>query len=385
MLYCFDKDLPWDYSKKEMEIANLLGICVLYDRKINEFIDFNDNIVDITGQPVLMRTGVEQGRALIEEITKHGGIPIISVKDADMVEAWPKYVSIRRGMEVLRGSELIDPEFISVIEKRFGQEIFLKTLKKNFNGVIPVKYLKDKDCAFYKAIMHHLEDEFIVSEKIDILEDEHGKKEYRCFVVGGEVYNISRMTTTGFHKIDKSILERLESLAQTLKGYFPDTYCVDLCEYTIGGDVYIDVVEFNPIYAAGPYLYNSCITKSKDLLHDDIKGIASEFMESIGECSMDEEYINDRPNLYDIKGGFSNDLQGICLHGSRGGWAHGIKLTVEDFGTHEPLFNLENAVPLTDDDLFKPKKSLLEELIEDGMPKDEAEKMVKLLNENKKG
>ncbi len=53
----------------------------------------------------------------------------------------------------------------------------MKTKEKKFSGVIDIDLLKDEECVFYKALSNHKEDEFIISEKIDIKCDQYGKKE----------------------------------------------------------------------------------------------------------------------------------------------------------------------------------------------------------------
>ena len=47
MLYCFDKNLPWDYSKREMAISKMNQNGILYDNKLKIFTDFDGNIIDI--------------------------------------------------------------------------------------------------------------------------------------------------------------------------------------------------------------------------------------------------------------------------------------------------------------------------------------------------
>lgn len=89
---------------------------------------------------------------------------------------------------------------------------------------IPTKLLLDEECAFYKTLLHHLDDEFIISRKANIVEDEYGKKEYRCFVVNNEIYNISRFTTSVLHDIDFKILNEATKIIESLKEVFPNFY-----------------------------------------------------------------------------------------------------------------------------------------------------------------
>lgn len=353
MLYCFDKYLPWDYSKKEMEISSMKQNGILYDSKLKVFTDFEGKSLDINGLTIFPRTGGAQICSMNDEITRNGGIPILSNEEVAIIKNWPNYYSTERKCKIFKGSDLINAQIIRKIEEDYGEEIFFKTKVKNFSAVIPVKLLADSECAFYKTLMYHLDDDFIISRKVDILEDNLGPKEYRCFVINNEIYNISRFTTTVLHGIDPEVLNFLECVIAGLKGVFPGFYALDLFEYQIDGQRYLDVLEFNPIQAAGPYLYNSCINKSDDLTHKDIKRVSSEFIDKMDEFTTDGKVFKGGSNLYDYPDGFSNHLRSICLTGNIGTrFVHGMHLTEEVFARHKPLLNLSAPI-LTDSDLLK--------------------------------
>lgn len=336
MLYCFDKDLPFDYSKSEMALAKKEGNGILYDGKLAIFTDFLGNKVDIKGKTLFPRTGVTQIYAMNETILKNGGKPIISNEEVDKIVDWPKHYKTKRKINIYLGSNLINPSVIEEIEKEFGVEFFIKTAKKNFSSTIPVSLLKDSECVFYKALQYHLEDEFIISEPVKIVSDEYGVKEYRCFVINNEPYNISRFTTEIFHQIDNSILERLEEIIASMKGIFSGNYVVDLMEYETSQGKFIDVVEFNPIHCSGLYLYNSVLEKSEDILHTkNIRKISKEFITQIDNCKMEGQVINARNangNLYEVRDSFFSDLRSVFLVGDRGiTFAENRELTIECF------------------------------------------------------
>ena len=74
---------------------------------------------------------------------------------------------------------------------------------------------------------------------------------------------------------------------------------------------------FNTISSSGLYLYNSCLKKSSDLLHQDINKIAEEFADNIDKCSTIGKVFNNGSNLYNMKDGFANHLRSICLIGTQ--------------------------------------------------------------------
>lgn len=257
---------------------------------------------------------------------------------------------------MLTGKDLLDEEVIERLEQIYGTELFLKTLNKDFSSVIPIELLKDKECAFYKTLVYHPNTEFFISEKVNIEQDQYGEKEYRCFVVDGEIYNISRFTSQILHEIEPQVLEKVQKIVASLKGIFPKNYVLDVFEYELNGDKDLDVVEFNSIDASGLYLYNSCIEKSEDLLHTDPNYVATEFRSSLKHCTSEGKIAIDRQNGYSVSGVFSNDLYSMCTFGVLGFRVMDAHVSPRDFGRHEPMIDLVSfVVPVQfDDDLHKP-------------------------------
>lgn len=212
-------------------------------------------------------------------------------------------------------------------------------------------------CAFYRTLEYHLEKEFIISEKVEIAEDDYGKKEYRCFVIDGEIANISRFTVDVFHEIEEEILRKLQEILRQLGEVFPKDFVVDIFQYRKENREYIDVVEFNNIHSSGPFLYNSIMEKSEDLLHRDKRKISGVFMDKWNECREQGFMIDERTNLYDVPGTFSHDLRNICVLRSRDGWCHDSIIDIEDFKKHESKINLCDFEEITDDSFFIEKES----------------------------
>ena len=352
MIYCFDKNLPFDYSREEMNICKNNGNAILYDEEESIFTDFEGNKIDINGFTIFPRTGVMQIKKMTEDILSQGGVPALSLEETEKLEQWPKYYETERKMKVLTGKDLLNQEVVKSLEREFSNKIFIKTVKKGFSAVIPISLLKDNECVFYKALTHHQADEFIVSEPIELTKDKYGKKEYRCFVVENEPFNISRFTTEVFHEIDEDVLMHLHGVIEKGKQTLPSTYVVDLLEYEKDGEKHIDVSEFNPPQASGLYLYNSLLEASNDILHKkNIKNIAREFKKEISKCSMEGEMINNRDSLYNLPGSFASDLRSIFLIGVPGiTFAADIPFTEECFNSHGVGIKFEKV----SNDLDKP-------------------------------
>ncbi|MDD6224529.1 MAG: ATP-grasp domain-containing protein [bacterium] len=376
MLYCFDSRLPFDYSKLEMELSKLNGNGILYDNELKKITDFMGNKIDITGKLIFPRTGATQIYEMNTEIIKYGGIPVVTNEQIDMIEEWPKYYDTDRKMKILKGRELIDLNVILELESIYGKEIFLKTKSKNFNSVISIELLRDTECAFYKALSYHLDEEFIVSEKVDIIEDEYGKKEYRCFIVDNQVYNISRFTVDVLHRIDNRVLEKAQEIVKLLKDKISEYYVLDLFEYKNANSITTDVLELNPIHSSGLYLYNSAMEKSDDILHSNLRKVSREFMNKVNECSIDGYMINNRNSLYHVPHSFAGDLRSICLIGDISlKFTHYTSLSVTDFARHKPINDFSSMTPITDDDM-------LSGLVSEGFSQDKMDSFQKLLKFN---
>ncbi|MBE6160471.1 MAG: DUF4343 domain-containing protein [Lactobacillales bacterium] len=383
MLYCFDiglKTLDSDYSEREMALSKINGNGILYDDDLKEFRDSDGNIFDITGKVIFPRTGVSQIYDMNDEIVKQGGIPIITNEQIDLVVDWPNHYTTDRKTQIFKGKDLVNIDVVEKLQKEYGEEIFIKTKDKNFNSVIPISLLKDNECAFYITLTHHLEDEFIISEKVNIIEDEFGKKEYRCFIVDNQVYNISRLTTEVLHEIDEDVLLKVQEIVEQMKDKFRGYYVVDLFKYEKDGEVNIDVVEFNPIHSSGLYLYNSCMEKSNDLLHSNLKNVSHEFIGDIDEFITNGSMINNRDNLYNMTDGFSYNLRSICATGSIGVWTT-FKVSEEDFASHPNNSFFGMVEEITDDTFMKQmsEPNYDEETLE------LLEKVKKLMNSKNKG
>lgn len=338
MIFCFDTRVNFEYTDAEMALAKKKGIGILYDAENDTFIDFESNIVNINGVYVFPRTGSAQIYGINDAIIRHGGIPVLSNEEVDIVNSWPNYVQTKRNIKVYNGSELCDDEVISKIEEQFGTRFFFKTKKKDFKDIIDISLFKNKECAFFKALSEHKDDEFFISDEVEVVSDNLGIEEYRVFVEEGRVMNISRMTTDVFHRISPDVVEYALTMVDALRDKFPSYYSFDVFRTKKNGSTLLDVVEFNPIHAAGIYLYNSIIDESRDLEHINERGIAREFMGTIGACTYDGSVINNRENTYKIPDSFSSDLRSFAIEGKLGLEFTTLPMKKSMYANTKPLF-----------------------------------------------
>lgn len=379
MVYCFDTRIPkdWTYIQREKEITKKYQNGILYDGNTRQFLDFSKRNIDINGVIVFPRTGSIQIYEMNREIIRQGGIPILSNDEINQINDWPNYYCGNRKVGILKGKDLIAPEMIKKIKNEYGEEFFLKTKEKNFSGIIPITLLQDSECVFYKALLYHLEEEFIISEKMELIKDNYGTKEYRCFIRNHEVMNISRMTDIILHQIDKRVLDYANKVVKILSDCFMGEYVLDIVEKRVDNQIEMDIVEINPIHCSGLYLYNSMLEKSLDLLHKNIWNLPEEWEKNKEECILEGAMIENRRNLYECINSFSSDLRSIYLIGDRGVTFSSLKaLGVKEFSRNVNI--LEEAEEITDDSGF-----LTSGTFEDCLSEEQKEKMKVLLKKYK--
>lgn len=276
MLYCFNlKEInEHKYANEDIEYAKKNGVFIYFNENTNEILDEFDNIVDVNNKEVLPVSFVKQLPNMIEALTKKGAIIPNNIESINKVKEWYKYIETKRLIVSFKGKCLHDPEFLNYIYEVFknNPEVFLKTKEKDFNGLVDLTDFFDEKSDLRKAFSYHEEEDFILSEKVDINQDEIGYEEYRVFVYKNRIMNISRNTDTIYHEIPSQVIEYAEDILTSLPSSFPKTFVLDIFSY----QHMLDILEFNPLEASGRYLYNSIFSISDDLSHSNIKKVPEE-------------------------------------------------------------------------------------------------------------
>lgn len=352
MYICFDDEtcnnlISIKLLKEYLEENKNLNIGIVYKRKENTFEDLNGNPISIEAKKIIPHTGVYECESLIEAIRKHKGISLISEEDLVRTSHWINAYKTKRRTQIVTGEQLLDSSFIEYIENYYGKEIFFKTVNKDYSSFLNIDFLKDHESLIVRALKHHLKDQFIISEKMEILEDELGPLEYRCFVINKKIISISRLTDHAMHRIDTKVLEEIQKVID-LVDYenFPNSFVVDLCECKGNDGNFFDVVEFNGLCSSGTYLYNSLLPfETSNILHDDITCIAPEKQKYASKLIREGKYGLVPSKTFEKPGSFANDLKNIRLKGSAGGYfsIYGAKfdnneIKDEVLGMHGSLF-----------------------------------------------
>ena len=319
MYYCYS--IKRGLFDSEMEYAKETDVYLFYDEKTDLFYDKDNNLIDIKGKKIFPRTGALEAQKLVEAVIKHEGVSLVGIDDYEKTLNWPHYLTTERTKIVLTGEKILsNPKRIVEL---FGKDrVFFKTKNKNYSQIISVEQFFEKEKPFIKALEEHKQDDFIISDVVEIAEDSKGLLEYRAFIVNGNIYNISRVHDYLLEPIPEIIMTKLQGVINNLSQTdFPKSYVVDLY---IGknkcGKSIVDVLECNPIVASGTYLYNTVFKRSDDLLHQCPSKCIPEERIKFGPI---EEYGYDIKNkstpsiCYKLPGGFAADLMSFAMFGTK--------------------------------------------------------------------
>ena len=359
------KDVYYAFSSEfgsfvgESKFAKELDKYLFYDEDKDIFFDKDGNEVDVAGYNILPRTGVYQAEKLVDAIYKHGAMSIVKQDDFQKTMDWPKYISTKRHNIIMSGQEILD-NGAKIIEEFGSGSVFFKTKEKNYSNIISVESLLKKNGNFYDALQAHKDDDFIISDVVDIIEDEFGRLEYRVFVLDGKVLNISRVHGYLVEQIPLGVVNYVnEVVSSVTSADFPQTFVVDVfaCEDS-NGKQFLDVLECNPFVASGTYLYNSVFGRKGNLDHTlDGATIFDTIPDEKLKFGHREKYTVDsklqgHPSVcYELAGGFAADLISFATLGtsSKGFYIHIDTVGSVNVNKQEPLSSIK--IIENDDDM----------------------------------
>lgn len=319
--YCYN--IKNGLFEEEIEYAKDLGLYIYYDELEDKFFDKYHNEINIKGILIFPRSGVQESNKLVNNIIRHGGNSLVKKEDYDQTLNWPYYIKTKRNNIILSGRQILEtPQIIVDI---FGtNKVFFKTKHKNFSGIIDISNFLGKNNAFISALKEHLDDDFIISDAVNIDKDKHGPLEYRAFVIKNEIFNISRISENLLCSIPKEVIDKLREVVNILKETdFPKSYVIDLFIYTDNrGKKSIDILECNPIIASGTYLYNSIFEKTLDLEHKcpsaSIPKEKIKYSKRNRNTYSFNAVNNTTPSIfYHLPGGFAADWTSFRLFGTK--------------------------------------------------------------------
>lgn len=257
----------YELAQEDVMLAKQKGKLLLFDLRTQTFIDYNGNIIDIRGKEIFPRCKIQESEQLLNAIENNKGNSIVTQTDTKIVENWFEYINVQR--KFLRTTFGEVQSNLHFYEKKFGNDFFLKTVKKQFSKVCQIMQIGDSKCLF-SVIGHYaiggnmlISDNstpVLVTNALSIIKDDYGKREWRVFVVKGKIWCVSRESDDLIDiepYVIQKIQKKIEEISKT--SIFPSSYCVDFFEYDDNGEVVFDICEFNPIESSGVYRNNDLV------------------------------------------------------------------------------------------------------------------------------
>lgn len=332
MYYILPKTL-----KKQIIEQDDPNLYLYYDEKQGVFFDKNHNPIDLERKKVIPFADIFRIDYLLDQIEDCGGIPINGFEEMEKVKHWFQYIDSKRDIIPIIGKDFTDLSFLTMLFETYGinGSVFVKTVEKDYHGIIPVTEIIDPNSSFRKAIDNHLYDEFLIEPVISIDEDELGKQEYRAFIYNRKPNSISRPLRYTYHRIPEEVIIFIEQVLQELPKEFPNAFVLDIVK-TNGN---FDILEMNPIETSAPYLYNSRrMIDHPDLTHQNVtelppskKGIP---------CTYFPGEITASPLFEEIPESFAKDYHDIKTYGHIKSLAETLGLSLSSlFHTQEDTSN----------------------------------------------
>jgi len=271
-------DDPEDYHRciareKWQEVVTSMkkDRCIFWNREKNYFTDVNfDKLEKLDNSKYyLPRTSFGDHYIIIDDILKYVAQDKIITNKYDffMNENWFRtipYKFVKRRFIELQRIDFIGEKGYINLEKYLGKilnniekdEFFLKSIIRDddihFTGTIE-EFKKSNEHSYAFERVSDLS-KFLFSQKLNIIEDKFGKKEYRCFYINGKLKNISRYLDYNEHEIPQKVKNFAFDLTEILGVCVPKDIVIDICEIDDGDVV---VVECNSINPAGRFIYNN--------------------------------------------------------------------------------------------------------------------------------
>ena len=264
-----DENTRWvkDQDLKLMKKASNAGMLIIFDRETQRFYK-DSKPIDIRGLKIFPRSFIPYEKELIQKLEEAGANSIQTTLDRQKIILWPDYIQ----PEYRQITHTTYEEFVEnwkVYREKFVR-LFFKTAEKSHNSCHLKMFGKiqfeGQEFFVTKPTLWHMKntDHIFLSELYNHIEDKENNKhsrEYRMFVVDGEMLDISRSYIDDPTEVPNKVKEFGDYIInKTSKvNNFPKSYVVDLEEMEIAEKNVVDIIEFNPIASSGLEICNDLV------------------------------------------------------------------------------------------------------------------------------
>lgn len=256
-----DENIEWvkRTDLAQMKKAAKNDFLIVYSCKDKAFYK-NGKPFDVKGKTILPKVVLFREKELLKALDDAGANNLCSLQACQEVGRWPNYFQpVHRKAYVTTYGDFKKKH--KKIKESFGENIFIKTTEKSskhyfLDSFSEIDFGGEKFFYTHPPIfdMNDEEEIFISKEyfQIDDRPNNTNCKEYRAFVLDGEILSFSRSYVEKHVEIPDKVLSFAKSVvACVAKTDFPKNYVIDFGEMLVDGKKVVDIVECNSISASG--------------------------------------------------------------------------------------------------------------------------------------
>lgn len=222
MLYCTEE------RKLEGNIINKIlprNKIIYYDKEKDLFYDQDHKIISLKDRVVVPISNYQDLSNFYSLLQNKGALFVNKLEDVEKIENWFEYIEPYRQIVPFETYDLSDTAFLTYLIELFGptneiyltksHEIFPVDISTLINGFNPAMSSNNKT--------------LLLSEKIDINEDEHGKIEYQVLVERGKLMNLSRLCDSEeYIETPREVFQFVFDFLESLPKSFPKTFILKI-------------------------------------------------------------------------------------------------------------------------------------------------------------
>lgn len=273
MYYCFvEEDLTGlsdaDPLMIQVKYAKHLGLFCCCHLTNGTVTDQKTQTINLECKQVFLRATCSTTVGAMELLNRLGADLVETMEDIHAIEHWDSLSLSKRQIFSVQSDSLFAAAYPSQIEEFLvaTPQVFIKSREKNFCVQLPSRKLLEGNAevlAFFREHNLSCNNEFMLSELLEVKSDSLGPKEARFFVLNGMIANASRTIHSIQHNVPRRFLEKGIHLAKSVsaaQSAFPRNYVIDIGEFTKEGEAFLDIVEMNPVTSSLCYVNNSIFT-----------------------------------------------------------------------------------------------------------------------------
>ena len=249
--------------------AQKIDKLIVFSREDGKFYR-NGKEINVKGLKVFPRCFIPYAKELLTKLEVAGANSLMSQQDFYTTERW---------------CDFFQPDHRPVYHTTFGEfkknhkyysevipDLFFKTVEKGLR-ILNLKYFsinhEGEELFFTKPPIFNMDDdkEIMLSPMFEVIDDPENKaedREYRAFIIDGELYSLSRSYVDWPTKVPEEVRVYVENKVKQIgETDFVKSYVLDVTECIINGKRVVDIIEANAICSSGLEVCNDLLSPLK--------------------------------------------------------------------------------------------------------------------------